>query len=378
MPSNAPIAMLAPLPALNKRTRLAKITKVLRARGHRLRFFGWERAPGELDRMRFDDRGVEESTLMRGGGYASSRARLFYPLWMMLVFVRVLRLGRGQTVFALGWETAFPALLAAMVTRSQIIFDDADRFSMILKLPGPLHRGLVRLERWTSRRAALHIVPGYARYEWRHERMIVLRNSPLAQDLEDARAAPPTRPDAALVLYANGWIGETRGAPVFLRALDHALATGLDLRLVVAGRVDGQSAPKLLAHPLVHYVGEVSQREALGWYAVSDAVLTYYDPAVPINRNAESNKWGDAVFFGCPIIVNAEVKTASAFVDGGAAWAVPYHDHEGLVALCERALRAAEMRAQAVVAVRSMAVDYPVFDDQLATILRDVLPETPS
>lgn len=373
-----PLVFIAPLPAINKRTRLAKMAAVISSQGRSLRFFGWERLAGERDALAHPSQHVTEATLMRGGGYASGRARLLYPVWMIVVFWRVLMLGKGQTIFALGWETAFPACLAAMLTRSTVVFDDADRFSMILRLPGPLNKMLVRLERWTSKRAALHIIPGFSRYEWQHDRMIVLHNAPLLADFETAANAPPQRPDAALVLYANGWIGQTRGAPVFLEAMKDATAKGLDVMMVIAGRVDGPSAPDLIAHPMVKYVGEVSQHEALAWYAVSDAVLTYYDPAVPINRKAESNKWGDAVFFGCPIIVNAEVETAADFVDAGAAWAIAYHDVMGMLDLMETLIDTPEKRQEAAAQLERFTARYPVFDTQLSHIFDMILPESPA
>lgn len=364
------VVFMAPLSALRKRTRLAKMVPVLLARGLHVHFFGWEREPAEHLAFDYGDPRVVERVILRGGGYASSRARMYYPIWMIVVFWHVMRLGRGQTIFALGWETAFPACLAATFTGARIVFDDADRFSMILRLPGPLQRLLQRLEQWTSRHTHLHLVPGPARYDWSHSRMIVLRNAPLQAELDAARAAAMApRRAGELVLYANGWVGQTRGAPIFLELVTRAAATGLPIRVVIAGRMDGPSAAALTSHPLVTFIGEVPQAKALALYAGCDAVLTYYDPVVPINRQAESNKWGDAVLLRCPIIVNSEVTSAEAFVAEGAAWAVPYHDVEALLALVQRLLSTpGEVSAKRS---RLAAFDqmYPIFDAQLEQIL---------
>ena len=369
------VTFFAPLSALRKRTRLAKMTMVLRERGHEIRFFGWERIPHESASFAWEDPGVHEEVLMRGGGYASAKARALYPLWMIKVFWRTLRLGRGKLLFCLGWETAFPALLAARFNGARIVFDDADRFSMIVRLPGAAGRFLLRLEEWASRHATLHVIPGFSRYERRHDRMVVLRNSPLSADFAAAVASRPERPEAAIVLYANGWIGETRGAPIFLEALELAAERGLDLHLVIAGRVDGDAAPKLIDHPMVTFRGEVGQHEALVWYIVCDAVLTFYDPAIEINRMAESNKWGDAVFFNCPIIVNSEVETASPFVEVGAAFAIPYHETRLLVDLFSRMIETPEMINKARRALDPFKPDYPTFDTQFENILGQVQPE---
>lgn len=365
----ATVVFLAPLGAIQKRTRLAKMASLIRARGDELLFFGWEREKGEAETLRSADPGVREQVILRGGGYASRWTRLFYPVWMAAVFLRVLGLGRDKALFCLGWETAFPALLASTFTGARVIFDDADRFSMIVRLPGPLHGGLEALERWTSRSAALHLVPSFSRYDWRHERMLELNNSPLLADMERARAHPPAGPEAALVVYANGWIGETRGAPVFLRALDLIEARNLDIRMVIAGRVSGPGARDLIEHPRVTFVGEVSQSEALSWYAAVDVLLTWYDPVVPINRTAESNKWGDAVFFGTPFIVNAEVETAAAFVAEGAAWSVPYSDAEALVELLDALSRDKARVHDAGRKLAGFRRTYRVFDERMTEIL---------
>ncbi|MBF9043585.1 hypothetical protein HKCCE4037_09610 [Rhodobacterales bacterium HKCCE4037] len=364
------IHFLAPLPAMRKRTRLAKMVPVLRAMGYQVRFFGWERVPGEAREFAWNADGIQETTLMRGGGYASGKARALYPLWMARVFWQTLRLRRGKLLFCLGWETAFPALLASRLTGSRVIFDDADRFSMIVRLPGIAGRSLRALERWASRHAELHVIPGFSRYEWRHDKMVVLRNSPLQDDFLVAKQSTPSRPDAEIVLYANGWIGETRGAPVFLRLLDLSVRRGIDLKIVIAGRVDGDAAPRLISHPRAIYLGELAQRDALAWYGACDAVLTFYDPAVPINRKAESNKWGDAVFFGCPIIVNSEVETAAPLIEAGAAISVPYEDVEGLLERLSELAHGGASRGDAREAVDLMKLEFPVYDLQLKDILR--------
>lgn len=369
------IVFLAPLPTMRKRTRLSKMVPQVLEKGCSILFYGWERETGEAEKFRTNTSGVKEEIILRGGGYASQRARLMYPLWMMLVFFRVLQLGRNRLIFALGWETAFPAQLASMITGSRIVFDDADRFSMILRLPGFAHTLLQSLEEWTSRRVTFHIIPSFSRYGWRHDRMIVLRNSPRDADLVEARNTARQRPSNKLVLYVNGWIGETRGGPIFVKALDIADERGLDLHMLIAGRVEGEAASRLVSHPYVTFFGELSQREALAWYTVCDAVLTYYDPAIPINRKAESNKWGDSMYFDCPIIVNSEVETMQHFIEAGAAFGVPYYDATALVALWERMLATPDVLIEAKNALGKFKDDYPIFDTQFDMILNRLMPK---
>lgn len=339
------------------------------AEGARIAFHGWERLNGEAKEFAWRAPAVSEATILRGGGYASKRARAMYPLWMIAVFLRTLSLGQRQTIFCLGWETAFPALIAARFTKSLIIFDDADRFSLLFKLPRLLNHMLQRLEHWASREAWIHIVPGFSRYEWRSDNMLALRNTPLRKDFEAARAKNGCTRESRLVIYANGWLGETRGAPIFLALAERLRSKDLPVQIVIAGRVDSAAGEALIAHPLVSYHGELDQLDALALYVDSDVVLTYYDPAIPINRKAESNKWGDCVYFGVPFIVNSEVETAESLVNAGAAFAAPYHDIDALENLISQLMDDRRLIEAASARLAGFKADYPVFDAQLINLL---------
>lgn len=364
--------MIAPLGSPKVRTRLNKMLPIFNEHGLKVRFWGWDRGGGEIQNTGTEKSLVAQTHILKGGGYSTRKARFMYPLWMLVVFWQVLRLGKGQLLFCLGWETAFPARLAAALTGARVIFDDADRFSLILKLPPFASRLLQSLERWTSYNCALHIVPGFTRYEWKHENMFLLRNTPLRRDFELARQNVPNRPFGELVLYANGWIGETRGATIFLDVLDRAEKAGLSIHMVLAGRVEGPNADHLICHKLVTYVGQIPQNQALSWYLATDLLLTFYDPSVPINRKAESNKWGDAVYFDTPFVVNIEVTTAEDYLSRGAAFSVPYADSEKLFNLIEELVRTPEKQLNAIRQISTFKSSLPLFDDGLEHILQKI------
>lgn len=360
----------APVPAIQARTRLAKMARVLLMKGYTIKFFGWERIRGEFEEKRWGGEGVSEHIVLRGGGYATRRARLLYILWMFVVFLRMLRVPRSTICFCLGWETAFPGRLAALISGARIVFDDADRFSLLIKVPRPLKTLLVALEKWTSNACELHIVPGWSRYEWQHDRMVLLRNSPMTEDYEFAQSAQVVKPPGDLVLYVNGWIAWDTGAPVLLDALKVLDEERIEYTTVLAGRVVSDAGEKLLKHHRTMYYGHLPQREALALYKVADVVLTMYDPAVEINRHAESNKWGDCVYFETPFIVNSEVETAKSFVDAGAAFAVPYNDARGLGRLLSALSRDKEMLRCSSEALKQFAGDYAPYDSQFESIVR--------
>lgn len=363
--------LFAPLSAMRKRTRLAKLAQYLEDRGIALRFLGWEREKGELVRLRWEGDLIQERAILSGGGYATRAARLMYPLWMAVVFFRCLALPSGAVVWCLGWETAFPARIAGAVRGLTIVFDDADRFSMLIRLPGALHRGLVCLEQWTSRRCALHLVPGWTRYEWRHERMRQLRNTPLRADYEHAQAIPRLRPGTEITLYVNGWIAWDTGSRIVLRALDILRERGIACRLIVAGRVASNDGERLIARPESDFKGELPQRKALELYRACDLALTLYDPAVQINSHAESNKWGDCVFLETPFVVNSEVETAAKFVLAGAALSFPYNEPDALADIIGRAMLEPQILDRMRGNLRVFQDEYQPFEDQLDTIFSD-------
>lgn len=364
------IYFFAPLPAFSKRTRLAKMVPLFLQHGYSLNLYGWERQVGELGELKWNDSRVCETAILKGGGYVSSLARLMYPIWMAAVFFKVLFLGRKKVLFCLGWETAFPAVMASLLTGSKVIFDDADRFSMIVNLPDPFDKAIRWLERWTSRRSFLHLIPGWARYDWYDNNMFVLRNSPSSADFSRAKSSGFLKDSESLKVYINGWVGDTRGAPIFLKALN--MLSNYEDKIVfhIAGRVDSAEGELLVRHDSSIFYGEIPQFEALAIYASSDVVLTFYDPAIEINRQAESNKWGDCVFFGTPFIVNSEVATAKTFTSSGGAWEVEYSDVNGLVNLLVYLCR---NRAALKAASKAMAAhidNYPIFDTQISKIIR--------
>lgn len=366
---NREVFFIAPLPAFKKRTRLAKMVPVFLGRNYMVHLLGWERSNNELAQYRWDDARVRETTILRGGGYVSRKARMMYPLWMMMVFISVLRLGKNRILFCLGWETAFPALLASQFTRSKVIFDDADRFSMIMSLPKPLHAGLVALEKWTSAKSFIHLVPGWTRYNWRNDKMMILRNSPNHSDFTSARKTVLAKDVTRLNVYINGWVGDTRGAPIFLSALNAISNQGGGVVFHIAGRVDSPEGERLVSHEKSVFYGEVSQAKALEIYTISDLVLTYYDPAIEINRHAESNKWGDCVFFNTPFVVNSEVITAENFVVSGAAWKLNYSDADALARLLVFLSKNRNVLEAASNAMARHKAAYPVFDIQLKNVI---------
>lgn len=363
------IKLFAPIAAINARTRIVKIVNILVQEDWKVDFFGWQRQLTE-QHVPYNSSCVTEKTILSGGGYKSNKTLFFYPLWMVIVFLHVLfKSKRNQTLYCLGFETAFPALLATYIRGGKILFDDADRFSLIFKFPPMINTILVKLEKWTSERSTVHIVPGYSRYEWKHDKMVQLRNTPCQADFDAAKNLETKRPNVDLVVNINGWVGDTRGAPIFLKALNKLQENKTSVHFIFCGRVDSKAGEALINHEMLTYHGIVPQIEALRYYYVSDTVLTYYDPRIPINKKAESNKWGDCTYFGTPFIVNEEVITAKNFIKHDAAWSLAYSDVDGLVELLINLANNKELLNEKVKNILDLKTTYPIFDVAFQTVM---------
>lgn len=328
---SACLHVVAPLPSLNRRTRLAKLMEYLQVKNWvRIAHAGWSREEGD-----FTDHGlpVHKVCLLSGGGYGSLAARALYLLWGLKVFFYCLRIPARDTVWALGLESAFPATLASRVKGFAVIFDDADRFAMLFKWPRAIRWVIERAELWTSRRCNVHAVPNLSRYDYSSPNHFLLENVPSKGALAAAklRARQLEVPGSkGIVLNLNGWLGSGRGMSTALEAISRIPQDELTVLLV--GKLACKEAEQIAALPNVIVLGEVCYAESLAWFYRSDLIFTYYDPSDPINRKAQSNKWGDAFLTGAGMVVNSEVERSHGLVAIGAAWAAPYHDAESLIA----------------------------------------------
>lgn len=365
------ITIVAALPAPRRRQRLTKMIPFYQEAGFSVRFRGWDRVRGEASEWRWDREPIDEAIILTGGGHNSSVARAMYPVWIVRVFLFAMFSPRRSLFHCLGWETAFPTILAGLFRSHQVVFDDADRFSMVLGVGGLVGRMLFALEDWTAARSILHIIPSFSRYNKTVDSDFLLPNTPTRADIEAARALRPEKP-AAFVVYANGWLPQTRGALIILEAFRRFSVGKSDVQLLVAGFIPDQLLSEFSGLEALTYIGEVPQVEALALYQVSDVLVTLYDPNIEINRRAESNKWGDACCFGVPFIVNFEVETARKYIESGAAFSVPYGDIDELASLFEELYSKRDMLSDASARLARMRDDFQLFDERMKEAVQKI------
>ncbi len=367
------IHIITPSGTPAKRVRLAKTLDLLAATGRPLEYYGWQRVDGEPLAEGMDGIVVNKA-LMSGGGYRNKKARLYYLWWMVVVFTFVLTRA-PRRVYALGLETALPIWLASRIRhRTQYVFDDADRFLLIFALPKPVEKFLGFLERKVSRDSLAHIIPSTARYDYETAKMTEVFNMPSETQIGEAEAiaktAPASSASAKLRIYVNGWLDPTRGLTLIDDAVAELTKRGrTDITFKVAVGNLTAEPPAFFSRENVNYLGSLTHLQSMAEYKTSDAVLTFYDPAIRINRFAIPNKWGDAIAMGTPVIVNEGVQTAAPLLEVGAAFTVPFDEPMALAdLLCHLADNPAAVKT-ARKAASSLRSRYVYFDEAMAPVI---------
>lgn len=354
------LIIIAPLSSLSLRTRLYKLALLLhKNQCPKITHVGWERLPGEREEHRLDFE-IEKKIILEGGGYGSGR-RYLYLLWMIRVFFYSFKIKKNEIVWALGFESALPLVLASKIIGFKLCFDDADRFSMLVK-SRPLRFFIQKIEVLTSHNVYKHIIPSLERYNFKSDTFCLLNNIPSEDALKNAKNIYNhiIWKEFKMTINVNGWLSSSRGIGIILEICDQLKEAGIGL--IMAGKLDCEEAVLLSQKDNVQYLGDVSNEEALASYYASDLVFTYYDPSSEINRYAASNKWGDALKTGVGILVNKEVVSAQKLIDQEVAIGFAYNDIEGL--LSKMKALSIDREALMIIKKRSLSVgkNIPYFD----------------
>ena len=179
-PSNniSKFLIVAPISSLSKRTRLYKLAVFLHANNIKsIVHIGWERIKGERKERELAFK-IDKKIIQTGGGYGGGEIKKLYFFWMLKVFIKSFSIKKNEVVWALGFESAFPLLLASKLNGFKLYFDDADRFSMLFNYPKPVKILIQFFEKITSRNAYKHIIPVQERYNFSSSKFFILQNMP--------------------------------------------------------------------------------------------------------------------------------------------------------------------------------------------------------
>lgn len=352
--------------SLRERPRVHKLSNVLSRLGVAVEIWKLGEKP------QCEELGIPVRNLIR----TSWRRRppvLRYVSWMLAVFVNWWKRGRGASIFAIGFDSAFP-LSILPGSRRWLVFDNLDNISMNYRWPKWITPIVCSLESWTARHARLHVVPSRARWAGNEANLRIVTNTPSKEALAKAQAIARERGygrKAPLTLYLNGWLSPTRGIRTLLAAVQKLRDRKVPVRVVVAGRPAADECGKLLALDCVEYLGMLTNAEALAVYFRSHLAFTYYDPSVPINRVAESQKWTDCWATGTPFVTNHGIQTLQPYVERGACFTLPYADADALAGLIAELAANPRRLEESQELLQGMTFRY--WDEAMELVVRDWL-----
>ncbi len=328
-------------------------------------FWGWSRSNFEVPAS-------SGRILLKTGQMNRLTLLLYYFCWIFLTGLEVYRANTASTRFlCIGtWSTIGPTV-AGLIKRLEIVYINNDNLALSYRLPKGIRWAIGRVEMWLAKRAKVHVIPTADRWTGSLINMIVVQNTPTRALLDEAQkiaAAKAYARGTSLTLLVSGWLRATRGMEMILVVAQRLINDNCNLLL--AGTPECSAAVELSKLANVTFLGRVSRAESIALYYRADLAMTFYDPAIPINRLAESNKWYECVLTGTPFIVNSEITTADRFRLMSACLSVDYGDVVQLEALLRKLMHDRSQIDQ--LRKQLCCIPCATFDEEFSPVLKQL------
>lgn len=266
-------------------------------------------------------------------GAFSNRSLLFWvPLWWVYEFFYII-FHPARCYYAADLDTAVPVLIWVKLLRllglkPSFIFDIADFYTAkAMALPKPLYGPLNAVERLLAVQADATVIPDEARVYLlegaQPKRMFIVPNT----SYDKVKPEWEKGKNEELVIFCAGSLTPDRGITKLIE-----VTRGLEqVRVVLAGRaISEKQVEEFKRSPHVEYLGLISQEEVLRRTYEADAVYSYYDPSLEINKTANSTKIFEAMMCATAILCNSEPPSTQVVRDAGCGVCLPYADDDGL------------------------------------------------
>ncbi|MBI1807853.1 MAG: glycosyltransferase family 4 protein [Ignavibacteria bacterium] len=284
--------------------RIRKESSSLKALGYDVRVFGWDRR-SEFPHEEIIN-GVRYRRSRIPAPYGSKTLLFVLPVfWLQAIWEMVKEW--PDMVHACDLDAMVPAIFMKPVLRLKVVYDIFDNFAdKITNLPSFVRNIIKAFDHFTMRFADVVIVTDEYRKSLLSDR---------SQDaIQVIMNVPPTlkidlgsRDTSCFRVCYAGVIHEHRGLHIIAEAV-----RGLDgIETVFAGWIPRQiDYDYLTSRDDLRYVGKLPYEESLKLMAESDIILALYDPSLPINAIASSNKIFEAMSVSRPVITNIETTMA--------------------------------------------------------------------
>ncbi len=290
--------------------RLRKFRRVFEDKGWETQFVGWKRVDEEFERG--------DVALLAGYGYSNWMLIFGYFIWFFRLGFYLRSNWRSfDFVYLADFECAFPAVAFGVARRVACVYDIYDEVSLRYQRFARLSRILGLLDSGVRERVRLVLHVDESRVGSSGKRCAIVRNMPF--DFFSGRWAWVERSRSVAV---TGWLTQSRGVPsVYAFARDCP-----DIEFRVIGVIpDAFWAAKLGALGNVRVFPYMPQEGVFERIRDCSAIFALYDPAVPINVLAASNKVYDALMLGTPLVANFGTPPADLVRDVGCGIVLPYH-----------------------------------------------------
>lgn len=230
------------------------------------------------------------------------------------------------------------AMLKVLIPNITFIYDVYDTYSIRYhKLPRIIRFFLFKLETLVANRSDLLIHVEKLRISTlatkESNKTIVVRNVPMKEDLPElSRHKQKYNQDKFTVLLSGGLFFH-RGLKLIVNAVRELNIVSEDTIFeVVALGFGGKSEMDFIDKnsDIVRYLGSCSSASAQKWSCKADLIVSFYDPASPINRLACPNKVFDGLFNGTKIIMNSELDISEFYATEPGFYFSPYSDLEAV------------------------------------------------
>jgi glycosyltransferase involved in cell wall biosynthesis len=229
------------------------------------------------------------------------------PVWWAIEFIHLLA-QKTDCIHACDFDTLVPALAVKLIKRTKVVYDIYDIYSAKSNtLPTCLKSTFRVAERMLARLADGVVMPDPARVSFFGDKppkqLAIAMNCP--HDIVDPSW---TKNDGEqFVIFYGGLIARYRG----IRKLVRITAGINNVKLLIAGWITDDSYKTLIDESEhVEFLGLIGYVEALRRTYYADAVYSYYDPVLEINRTANSSKMFDAFMCSTPVLANSEPPAA--------------------------------------------------------------------
>ena len=298
--------------------RILKESSSLRAMGYKVFVFGWDRK-GEFLREESINNVQYRRTRIRAP-YGSRSLVFFLPIFWIRVLWEIF-LVRPKVIHACDLDALIPALVIKPFSKIAIIYDIFDHFADKIPRISKFFRSIVRhIDITLMGFADVIIVTDSHRLRLlnnKHLRSIsVIMNVPTKRDL-------PSKSNnrTSIKLCYSGVIHEHRGLYLIAEAIKNLEG----VETIFAGWIPRkEDADFLRSQKQIRYLGKLQYSDSLELIMDSDIILALYDPHLPINLYASSNKIFEAMSARCPVITNKETTMSIIVEEEQCGCIIPY------------------------------------------------------